>query len=57
MYVCSFSSVSKDFASAGNQAHIQVFVIHSQLRPLLLRVFFFGTSCFFGRGFCRVSIG
>jgi hypothetical protein len=56
MYVCSFSSVSKDFASAGNQAHIQVFVIHSQLRPLLLRVFF-GTSCFFGRGFCRVSIG
>jgi hypothetical protein len=44
-------------ASAGSQAHIQVFASHSQLRPLVLRVFLFGASWFFRRGFCRVSVG
>jgi hypothetical protein len=42
----SFSSVSKDFASASGQAHIQVFASHSRLRPLVLHVFFFGSSWF-----------
>jgi hypothetical protein len=57
MSVRSFSSSSRDFASASGQAHIQVLASHSQLRPLVLRVFFFGASWFFRRGFCRVSVG
>jgi hypothetical protein len=36
MTVRSFSSVSKDFASASGQAHIQVLASHSRLRPLVL---------------------
>jgi hypothetical protein len=55
--VRSFSSVSKDFASASGQVHIQVLSSHSRLRPLVLRVLFFGASWFFRRGFCRVSVG
>jgi hypothetical protein len=46
MSVCSFSSISKDFASAGGQVHIQVLALHSRLLPLILRVFFFGSSWF-----------
>jgi hypothetical protein len=57
MSVRSFSSVFKDFASASSQAHIQVFATYSRLRPLVFRVFFFGSSWIFGRGFCRVSVG
>jgi hypothetical protein len=57
MSVRSISSVSKDFASARGQAHFQVFVSNSRLRPLVLCVFFFGASWFFRRGFCRVSVG
>jgi hypothetical protein len=53
MSVHSFSSVSKDFASASSQAHLQVFAIHSRLQPLVLYVFFFGASQFFRHGFCR----
>jgi hypothetical protein len=55
--VHSFSSVSKDFTSASGQEYIQVFASHSRLRPSVLRVFFFGASWFFRRGFCRVSVG
>jgi hypothetical protein len=57
MSVRSFSSVSEDFASASGEANCQVLVSHSRLRPLVLRVLFFGTSWFFRRGFCRVSVG
>jgi hypothetical protein len=35
------------FASASGQAHIQVLASHSRLRPLVLCVFFFGSSWFF----------
>jgi hypothetical protein len=57
-YVCVLVlSISKDFASASSQAHIQILASHSQLRPLVLRVFFFTSSWFFRRGFCRVSVG
>jgi hypothetical protein len=57
MSVRSFSSVTKDFASARSQSHIQVFATHSRLRPLILRVFLFGSSWIFGRGFtgCRLD--
>jgi hypothetical protein len=55
--VRSFSSVSEDFASARGEANFQVLVSHSRLRPLVLRVLFFGASWFFRRGFCRVSVG
>jgi hypothetical protein len=41
MFVHSFSSISKDFASASGQAYIQVLESLSRLRPLVLRVFFF----------------
>jgi hypothetical protein len=51
------SIVSKDFASASGQVHIHVLASHSRLRPLVLRVFFFGASWFFRRGFCWVSVG
>jgi predicted deacylase len=44
MSVRSFSSVSKDFASAGSEANFQVLASHSRLRPLVLRVLFFGSS-------------
>jgi hypothetical protein len=57
MSVRSFSSVSKDFASVSGPSHFQVFVSHSRLRPLALRVFFFGSSWIFRCGFCWVSIG
>jgi hypothetical protein len=57
MSVRSFSSISKDFASASSQAHFQVFVSHSRRRPLVFRFFFFGASWIFRRGFCRVSVG
>jgi hypothetical protein len=57
MCVHSFSSVSKDFAPASSQVHINVFATHSRLWPLVLRVFFFGSSWIFGRGFCWVSVG
>jgi hypothetical protein len=53
--VCS--SVSKDFASASGQVHIQVLASHSQLRPLVFCIFFFGASWFFRRGFCQLSVG
>jgi hypothetical protein len=33
-------SISKDFTSASNQAHIQVFASYSRLQPLILRIFF-----------------
>jgi hypothetical protein len=36
--------------------HIEVFAIHSQRRPLVLRVFLFGASWIFGRGFCWMSV-
>jgi hypothetical protein len=55
--VRSFSTVSKDFASASGQAHIQVLTSHSRFRSLVLRVFFFGSSWFCRRGFCWVSVG
>jgi hypothetical protein len=45
--VHSFSSVSKDFALASSQAHLQVFALHSRLWPLVLRVFFFGAWRYF----------
>jgi hypothetical protein len=35
----------------------QVLASHSRLWPLVLRVLFFGSSWFFGCGFCRVSVG
>jgi hypothetical protein len=35
----------------------KVFVSYSWLRPLVLRVFLFGSSWIFGRGFCRVLVG
>jgi hypothetical protein len=54
--VRSFSSVSEDFASASGEANFQVLASHSRLRPLVLRVFFFGASWFFRRGFCQVSV-
>jgi hypothetical protein len=57
MSMRSFSSVSKDFASARGQVHIQVLVSQSRLRPLVLRIFFFGSLWFFRRGLCRVSVG
>jgi hypothetical protein len=57
MSVRSFSSISKDFASASAQAHIQILVSQSRLWPLVLRVFFFGSSWFSRRGFCRVLVG
>jgi hypothetical protein len=57
MSVRSFSIISKDFTSASNQAHIKVFVIHSWLWPLVLRLFFFVALQFFRCGFCQVSIG
>jgi hypothetical protein len=44
MPVRSISSVSMDFASVSNQAHIQVFATYSRLQPLVLHVFFFGSS-------------
>jgi hypothetical protein len=46
MSVRSFSSVSEDFASASGEANLQVLASHSRLRPLVLRVLFFGASCF-----------
>jgi hypothetical protein len=46
MSVCSFSSISKYFALASGQAHFQVLASHSRLQPLVLRVFFFGSSWF-----------
>jgi hypothetical protein len=55
--VHSFSRVSKDIASVTSQVHFQVFAIHPQLRPLVLRVFLFGASWLFGRGFCQLSVG
>jgi hypothetical protein len=57
MSVRSFSSISEDFASRSGEANFQVLASHSRLRPLVLRVLFFGASWFFGCGFCRVSIG
>jgi hypothetical protein len=57
MSVHSLSSVSKDFASASGEANFQVLASHYRLRPLVLRVFFFGSSWFFRCGFCRVSVG
>jgi hypothetical protein len=57
MSVHSFSSISEDFASTSGEANFQVLVSHSRLRPLVLRVLFFGSSWFFGCGFCRVSVG
>jgi hypothetical protein len=57
-YVCVLVfSVSEDFASASGEANFQVLASHSLLRPLVLRVFFFGASWFFRRGFCQVSFG
>jgi hypothetical protein len=55
--LCALSSVSKDFTSTSGEAHIQVLASHSRLRPLVLRVLFFGASWFFRRGFCRVLVG
>jgi hypothetical protein len=52
-----FSSVPEDFASASGEANFQVLASHSGLRPLVLRVLFFGASWFFRRGFFRVSVG
>jgi hypothetical protein len=49
MSVRSFSSISKDFASTSSQAHVQVFATYSRLRPLVLHVFFFGSSWIFRR--------
>jgi hypothetical protein len=57
MSVRLFSSVFEDFASASSEANSQVLMSHSRLRPLVLRVFFFGASWFFRRGFCRVLVG
>jgi hypothetical protein len=57
MSVRSFSSVSEEFASSSGEANFQVLASHSRLRPLVLRVFFFGTSWYFRRGFCWVSVG
>jgi hypothetical protein len=57
MFVHSFSSVSEDFASASGEVNFQVLASHPRLRPLVLRVLFFGSSWFFGCEFCRVSIG
>jgi hypothetical protein len=57
MSVRSFSSISEDFASRSGEANFQVLASHSRLRPLVLRVLFFGASWFFGCEFCRVSIG
>jgi hypothetical protein len=51
MSVHSFSIISKDFASASGQAHIQVFASDSQLRLLVLYIFFFGASWFLDADF------
>jgi hypothetical protein len=53
MSVRSFSSISKDFASASGQVHFQVHASYSRL----LRVFLFVSSWFFRRRFCPVSVG
>jgi hypothetical protein len=55
--VRSISNISEDFASASGEAYFQVLESQSRLRPLVLRVLFFGASWFFGCGFCRVSVG
>jgi hypothetical protein len=39
------------------RVNFQVLASHSRLRPLVLRVLFFGASWFFRCGFCRVSVG
>jgi hypothetical protein len=54
--VRSLSSITKDFASASSQDHLQVFAIHSRLRPLVLRIFF-DASWVLRHEFCRVSVG
>jgi hypothetical protein len=51
--VRSFSSVSEDFASASGEAIFQVLASHSRLRPLVLRIFFFGSSWFSDADFAR----
>jgi hypothetical protein len=43
--------------SASSEENFQVLASHSRLRPLVLRVLFFGASWFFRRGVCRVSVG
>jgi hypothetical protein len=55
--LCGHLSVSEDFVSASGEANFQVLASHSQLRPLVLRVILFGSSWFFGCGFCQVSVG
>jgi hypothetical protein len=57
MSVRSFSSVSEDFTSACGEANFQVLASHSRLRPLVLRILFFGASWFFRCGFCWVTVG
>jgi hypothetical protein len=55
MSVCSFSSVSKYFASGSGQAHFQVFASHSRLQPLVYAHFSFSLHGFSGADFvgCR----
>jgi hypothetical protein len=57
MSVRSFSSVSEDFALASSEVNFQVLASHSRLRPLVLRVLFFGTSWFSDADFagCRLD--
>jgi hypothetical protein len=55
--LCARFQASEDFASASGEANFQVLASHSRLRPLVLRVLFFGASWVFRHGFCRVSVG
>jgi hypothetical protein len=57
MSVRSFSSASEDFASASGEANFQVLASHSRLRPLVLRVLFFGASWFSDADFAGCRLG
>jgi hypothetical protein len=55
--LCARLIIFEDFTSASGEANFQVLASHHELRHLVLRVLFFGSSWFFGCGFCRVSVG
>jgi hypothetical protein len=55
--VCLCARFQASLRTASGEAAFQVLASHSRLRPLVLRVLFFGASWFFRRGFCRVSVG
>jgi hypothetical protein len=57
--VCLCAHFQASPRTSHRQAVKQIFryLRHTPDRPLVLRVFFFGASWFFRRGFCRVSVG